>query len=545
MHQLPILFLSLLHLSLASFPVVDLGYAHHAATTTNTTANNITYASYSNIRFAQPPLDSLRFKRPVTPPPSSSGVQTGHVAQNSTNCIQTVPVWLVDPPGINGTTWGNEDCLFLDVHVPEGLTPDSKVPILHWFYGGGFFFGAKDTGGDPASLMNDMDPEHKFIVVASNYRVGPFGWMSSVTEPSIDQNAGLYDALEGLYWTRRNAHLFGGDASRVTVMGQSAGGGIIAHLLAADAAGHDVGGFNQAILSSPGYRPHVNRSLEMTGIYNLFLNYTKCSDAACLRKLSADEMHKANKYMMIDHADGPFGGPSIGFEPIIDGDLVKDVPDRILHKKPTQGNVKRVIAGGMRSDGIGNPANSSWPVFLKDFARTPSSSTVDVISSLYANDSDLAPATSELAGQTVFDKMYGDIIYECHSYMAARRYAKNGPGRCPSAGDGFEAYRYDMSIPPALHANDMYYYFYSSLVAKLKPTTVKKTALQFQDYIRRFILGQSMGSWPEYTANGLASPTWVNVTAEGFKAVVGKEETVRQRRCEALLKLLDKKQDGW
>lgn len=94
-----------------------------------------------------------------------------------------------------------------------------------------------------------MTEEEKFIIVASNYRLGSLGWMSSDEEPGMTRNAGLYDALAALQWTRANIHWFGGDGSQITAMGESAGGGIIEHLLAASTQGYDVA-FSQVIAPS-------------------------------------------------------------------------------------------------------------------------------------------------------------------------------------------------------------------------------------------------------------------------------------------------------
>jgi carboxylesterase type B len=161
-----------------AFPIVDLGYARHVPTFMNTTAKyNITYATYGNIHFAQSPVSDLRFRAPVTPPPAVDGIQDGVVSGDGTVCLQTIPSRLTNPPGLNGTTLGGEDCLFLDVIVPEGLLPTTAstgVPVFHWIYGGGFIFGAKDIGPNPATLLDGMSPDKKFIVVASNYLLGAF-----------------------------------------------------------------------------------------------------------------------------------------------------------------------------------------------------------------------------------------------------------------------------------------------------------------------------------------------------------------------------------
>ena len=558
---LPVLFFASLASGASKFPVVNLGYARHAPTFTNTTfGHGLTYATYRNIRFAVPPTGELRFRAPITPPPASSSIQDGIAPQNSTNCIQTLPTWFKDIPGLNGTTWGSEDCLFLDVIVPEGLSlskSSAGAPVLHWLYGGGFIFGAKDNGGDPASLLNAIEnSEDKFIVVASNYRLGPFGWMSTEKEPSMTVNAGLYDAYAALNWTKQYISLFGGNPNNITVMGQSAGGGIIHHLLAADAEGKEVA-FTQAILSSPGYRPHINRNKEMNDIYSIFLKASNCTNIECLRSLPENKMRELNAYMILEKATGPFGGPSIGYGPAIDNELVSDNSDRVLARASSslfnnntrKGKVKRIIAGGMRSDGIGYPASSKWKTIIEMFARTPTNSTIDAIEKLYGNATDLAPPYPDikLPAQTVFDKFYGDIIYECHAYFAAKACSSSlSSSSCDSEGVAqVEAYRYDASAPPATHGDDMKYYFYSKLVAKVDPVVNATVAMAFQKYLKRFVLGQGMGDWPEYRSKGLLARSWMNITSSGFEKIVGKDEDLRAEGCERIVEMLGNNCDNW
>lgn len=63
-----------------------------------------------------------------------------------------------------------------------------------------------------------------------NYRLGAFGWLSGPTfQESGTANLGLYDQRLALEWVQANIHLFGGDPNRVTVFGESAGGGSIMH----------------------------------------------------------------------------------------------------------------------------------------------------------------------------------------------------------------------------------------------------------------------------------------------------------------------------
>jgi carboxylesterase type B len=75
-------------------------------------------------------------------------------------------------PG-NGSTRGREDCLFLDVYVPEGVKPGDRVPVLHNFHGGAYAFGNKEMFFNPMGLFDLMHRQNgdKFIAVASNYRL--------------------------------------------------------------------------------------------------------------------------------------------------------------------------------------------------------------------------------------------------------------------------------------------------------------------------------------------------------------------------------------
>lgn len=134
---------------------------------------------------------------------------------------------------IDGRT--SEDCLFLDVFVPQQIFESAGMgygaPVLVWIYGGGYTSGNKYN--NPAGLLaasgNVSDGD--VIYVALNYRLGAFGWSSG---PSFQaeggvSNVGLLDQRFALEWVQNNIELFGGDPNRVTVFGESAGGGSIVH----------------------------------------------------------------------------------------------------------------------------------------------------------------------------------------------------------------------------------------------------------------------------------------------------------------------------
>ena len=126
--------------------------------------------------------------------------------------------------------------MFLDVVVPKKIFdkgPGGKgAAVMVWIYGGGYTAGSKSASGNPAGLIKRSMTHGRegIIYVALNYRLGAFGWLAGPTLQSDGvANAGLYDQRFALEWVQSNIHLFGGDPSRVTVFGQSAGGGSIMH----------------------------------------------------------------------------------------------------------------------------------------------------------------------------------------------------------------------------------------------------------------------------------------------------------------------------
>ncbi|GFR12005.1 acetylcholinesterase-1 [Trichonephila clavata] len=94
-----------------------------------------------------------------------------------------------------------------------------KKAVMYWMYGGGFRFGSiqsKLYNGTVLAALGDI------VVVTVNYRMGPFGFLFS-SSGDAPGNAGLWDVLEGLKWINKNIGFFGGDSSKITISGQSAG----------------------------------------------------------------------------------------------------------------------------------------------------------------------------------------------------------------------------------------------------------------------------------------------------------------------------------
>lgn len=152
---------------------IDLGYAKHKSTWVNKTSAGTELLNYNNIRYAKPPIGSRRFRKPEYPPFFQDGVQDGNISSWKTDCLSSAPRG-VPFPLINGSTWGSEDCLFLNVVKPKNAKPGDSLPVLHWVVGSAYVFGGKDWTGfgiNTYGLFNrPLNLTDNFIIVTHNYR---------------------------------------------------------------------------------------------------------------------------------------------------------------------------------------------------------------------------------------------------------------------------------------------------------------------------------------------------------------------------------------
>ena len=112
-----------------------------------------------------------------------------------------------------------DDCLNLNIWAPK----DAKnLPVLFYIHGGGFLTGSSSE----IPFEGDKWCQRNVVVVTINYRLGPFGlacFSEIMKREGHCGNYSLYDQLQALQWVRENINAFGGDANRITLMGQSAG----------------------------------------------------------------------------------------------------------------------------------------------------------------------------------------------------------------------------------------------------------------------------------------------------------------------------------
>ncbi|MCX2741695.1 carboxylesterase/lipase family protein [Pontibacter anaerobius] len=172
--------------------------------------------AFKGIPFAAPPTGDLRWREPQ-PVQNWQGVRS---AKKFGPRAMQLPIF----GDMNFRSDGmSEDCLYLNVWTPA-KSEKEKLPVLVYFYGGGFMAG---DGSEPRYDGESM-AKKGIVAVTVNYRLGAFGFFAhpELTKESphgASGNYGYLDQSAALHWVRQNIAAFGGDPARVTIAGESAG----------------------------------------------------------------------------------------------------------------------------------------------------------------------------------------------------------------------------------------------------------------------------------------------------------------------------------
>jgi para-nitrobenzyl esterase len=305
---------------------------------------------FRGIPYAAPPVGELRWK-PPQPAKHWSGVRPAN--QLGHNCIQHQPYSDIDPfaAGVS------EDCLYLNVWTSSLPLPASRIPrpVLVWIHGGGFWAG---FGGEERHNGARL-AQKGAVVVTLNYRLGPFGFLAhpalaAESPHRAAGNYGLLDQIAALQWVKRNIAHFGGDPSRVTIFGESAGGMSVGSLIASPLA---KGLFQRAILESGtgvgvGITPRdTARAIALRFAESVGVLGEGADAAKLLRALHRDTLLAASS------TGAAAGGPR--FFPVVDGWVLPHAVDTTLATGAA--NLVPVIAGTNRDEGdewMGAPTRS-------------------------------------------------------------------------------------------------------------------------------------------------------------------------------------------
>ncbi|MFA4896549.1 carboxylesterase/lipase family protein [Microbacterium sp.] len=264
-------------------------------------------AAFLGIPFARAPIGALRYAAPVPPEPWTDvrdATEYGATALRASGTDTLIP-----EPAIAG-----DNTLNVNVFTPS---LDGSLPVLVWIHGGGY------TEGSPASPWYDGSTFNRdgVVTVSISYRLGfdGFGFIEGAPH-----NRGMLDWIAALEWVQKNIAAFGGDPSRVTIGGQSAGGGAVLALLGMPSAQHLFRGaisISGALADVPldQARERSSRLAALAGV-TADVDGFRSVDETALHGLQSEAA--SAKHGLAALADQLASGPSWG--PMIDGDLISE-----------------------------------------------------------------------------------------------------------------------------------------------------------------------------------------------------------------------------
>ena len=448
---------------------------------------------FRGVPFAQAPVGDLRWRPPLRRPHGSSVRQA---QQFSASCMQTdrLVTWsrnIAEQLGTIDKFDGtppvvSEDCLYLNVWSANvgGRNP---LPVMVWIHGG------SNQNGEGHSPWYDGVALAKrgVVVVTINYRLGVFGFLAhpALTAESPEHssgNYGLLDQMEALRWVQRNIAAFGGDSSRVTVFGESAGSIDIMHLMAAPAAN---GLFHRAIAESgaPMAAMAPLRQAELVGANILKSLVTDSANpTASLRAASAAAVLEA----------GVRSGAALGtLNPIVDGWVLPDVTARVF--EAGRQHPVALIAGTNALE------MSTLTAYMPRFEQTPEAykNFVGLLLGPAAQTAlRIYPASSpeQVTRQSL--ALVTDVFMTCPTRIAARSTA--------AIGQPVYLYQFTRVLPggeklDAYHGMEITYVFGSRLPWLPQETVDNKLSSAMMGYWTRFAAtGDPNGGgavvWPRY-----------------------------------------------
>ncbi|XP_055911613.1 venom carboxylesterase-6 [Eupeodes corollae] len=273
--------------------------------------------AFMGIPYAEPPVGELRFKPPV---PKAPWTGEKLVVRDSPICIQR------DPFRRDQLIEGSEDCLYLNVYIPEKPRKSGPLPVMIFFHGGGWECGS----GISAFYGPDFLMDHDVVYVSGNFRLGPLGFLSTETTDCPGNN-GLKDQLLILKWVQNNIAAFGGNPNLVTIFGESAGGASVTyHMMSEKSKGLFHKGISQSgTYFNPWAQPaHKGVAASRAKRLAKMLDCDKpnwSETLNCLRKKSASDI-TATVYEFFEWDYDPM----IPFPPVVE----PDSPDAFLTALP-------------------------------------------------------------------------------------------------------------------------------------------------------------------------------------------------------------------
>jgi para-nitrobenzyl esterase len=370
--------------------------------------------TYLGIPFAAPPLGNLRWKPP----------QPAAIWAPATFMATVMPLTcpIVNPPGSN-TTIGSEDCLKLNIWVPDPV-PSVPTPVIVWIHTGAFQAASANLADSNGRKLAERTGA---IVVTANYRLGPFGFMghSALTAETpgypSSGNYGFLDQRAAMVWVRDHIAAFGGDPSNITIAGQSAGGHSVGfHLVSPGSAGL----FHHAILMSGSASTRQGTVGDAEALGDRLTTTVGCtnSDAAlvleCLRSKSRAQVLLAFPNGQQEYAETP----RVSWGPVVDGLDIPDQP-RLLFEQGAFNHVP-IMIGTTRDEGWiyvdrSFPGGLTQAQYEAAVATEFGAADAPAILSMY-------PSGAYASPKHALSQLSGDVEAVCEAHRVARSVERTG-----------------------------------------------------------------------------------------------------------------------
>ena len=286
------------------------------------TYESTTVKAFLGIPFAKPPVGGLRFSKPVAE--HHLGSKSPYDATYNRPCCPQmgVPAWSVDDEMAQ-----DEDCLYLNVFAPTSAPDENEGhAVMIWIHGGAF-----KTGGGAHNNGEHLASRGNVIVVTFNYRLGIFGFLSTMDQHAHG-NYGLYDQHCVIAWVHKYISAFGGDPSRVTVFGESAGA------VSATLQGlyvKNYGHFHKMIAQGGSFlAPHMKVERDPKPAAMFAASASGCSTEDhwtmldCLRQTPWRRLRD----VINEYSDNPAYRNMLHFHPTIDFDIISMTPKQMMDK---------------------------------------------------------------------------------------------------------------------------------------------------------------------------------------------------------------------
>ncbi|OBZ66926.1 Lipase 4 [Grifola frondosa] len=335
---------------------------------------------FLGIPFAEPPTGNLRLQLPrlITSYNGTINATTAGAQCPQVNAaVFPVPVPEEIQQEIESLSGGlptisgipeSEDCLNINVMTPAGIDSNAKLPVLVWIYGGAFTSGGNLKYDGIPIVDRSIALGQPIIYVALNYRLNSkyslttcsrrlinaiivvvFGFLGGqeVKDAGIG-NLGLHDQRTALTWVQQHISAFGGDPTKVTIWGESAGSMSVAmQMLTND--GNTEGLFRAACMNSGSPIP-TGDITKLQASYDVMVSQTGCSNSAdtlnCLRNSPYELLLALATNYTIAVGYTTLNNP---WTPHADGVFLKNHPQLLL----AEGSIANIpfIAGDTRDEG--------------------------------------------------------------------------------------------------------------------------------------------------------------------------------------------------